>query len=259
MAALVSWRLALAALALGGFIALALNFLIRASKKAGRRQTKRTTELVVYLSDALSNIKPLKAMAKAGNFSNLFDRKIYQLRRALQNQVLTEYALKNLEEILVAAVIALGFYLATIHGAVPVSQLLVMGLLLFRTVTSIGVMQRQLQKAYFVESGYWAVRDLIAETQTASEPVSGAAVPTLDQGCRFENLSFSYGHDTVLDGVNLDIPAGGLTVITGPSGSGKTTLTDLLLGLYHPQSGRVLIDGTPLKDVDLQAWRGMVG
>jgi ATP-binding cassette subfamily C protein len=259
VAALVSWRLALAALALGGFIALALNFLIRASKKAGRRQTKRTTELVVYLSDALSNIKPLKAMAKAGHFSNLFDRKIYQLRRALQSQVLTEYALKNLEEILVAAAIALGFYLATIHGAVPVSQLLVMGLLLFRTVTSIGVMQRQLQKAYFVESGYWAVRDLIAETEAASEPVSGAAVPTLDQGCRFENLSFSYGHETVLGGVNLDIPAGGLTVITGPSGSGKTTLTDLLLGLYHPQSGRVLIDGTPLKDVDLRAWRGMVG
>src|SRR3546814_3441889 len=61
VAALVSWKLALAAVVLGGGIALSLHFLVRVSKKAGRRQTQRTSELVIYLSDALSNIKPLKA------------------------------------------------------------------------------------------------------------------------------------------------------------------------------------------------------
>jgi ATP-binding cassette, subfamily C, bacterial len=50
-----------------------------------------------------------------------------------------------------------------------------------------------------------------------------------------------------------------VTVITGASGSGKTTLTDLLLGFYEPQGGRVLVDGRPLSDIDLQAWRGMIG
>jgi len=259
VAALVSWQLALAALALGGGIALALNFLIKASKKAGRRQTQRTGELVIYLSDALSNIKPLKAMAKAGHFANLFDRKIEQLRRALHSQVVTEYALKNLEEILVAASIGIGFYFATTRWDVPVAQLLVMGLLLFQTVASIGVMQRQLQKAIFVESGYWAVRELIAETDAAREPQSGTAAPSLEQGCRFEDLSFSYGNEDIFSGITLDIPARRLTVITGASGSGKTTLTDLLLGLYQPQTGRVLIDGVPLTEIDLQAWRGMVG
>ncbi|WP_193371338.1 ABC transporter ATP-binding protein [Pelagibius marinus] len=259
VAALISWRLALAALALGGVIALTLSFLIRTSKKAGRRQTKRTTELVVYLSDALSNIKPLKAMAKSGPFANLFDRKIEQLKQALRSQVVSEYALKNLEEILVAASVGIGFYFATTYWDVPVKQLLVMGLLLFQTVSSIGVMQRQLQKAYFVESGYWAVRDLIAETEAAREPESGRSAPSLEQGCRFDNVSFAYGTENVLSEVNMELPAGGLTVITGASGSGKTTLTDLLLGFYHPQSGRVLIDGTPLAEIDLQAWRGMVG
>jgi ATP-binding cassette, subfamily C, bacterial len=63
-------------------IAFSLNFLVRTSKKAGRRQTQRTSELVIYLSDALSNIKPLKAMAKSGKFANLFQVKIGQLRRA---------------------------------------------------------------------------------------------------------------------------------------------------------------------------------
>src|SRR3546814_5396976 len=50
-----------------------------------------------------------------------------------------------------------------------------------------------------------------------------------------------------------------LTVITGASGSGKRTLTDLLLGFYQPQAGRILVDGVPLSEIDLQAWRGMIG
>jgi ATP-binding cassette subfamily C protein len=259
VAVLVSWRLALAALALGGTIALSLHFLVRSSKKAGRRQTQRTSELVVYLSDALSNIKPLKAMAKAGKFANLFDLKIKQLNKALRRQVISQQALKNLEEILVAIVIGAGFYFATTAWDIPVSQLLVMGVLLFQAVSSVGKIQRQFQKAVLYESPYWALRALIDEAETVREPNPGSATPTLVQGCRFEGVTFAHDKETVLERVSLDIPARGLTVITGASGSGKTTLTDLLLGLYQPQAGRILIDGTPLREIDLQAWRGMVG
>ena len=259
VAALVSWRLALAALAFGGAIALSLHFLVRITKKAGRRQTERTSELVIYLSDALSNIKPLKAMAKAGKFANLFDRKIAQLKSALRRQVISQYALKNLEEMLVATVIGIGFFVATTRWNVPVSQLLVMGVLLFQTVSSVGKMQRQFQKAVLLESPYWSMRALIAEAEAACEVNPGTGVPTLDQGCRFEEVSFAHDRTPVLDRVSLDIPAGGLTVITGASGVGKTTLTDLLLGLYQPAEGRILIDGMPLDEIDLQAWRSEVG
>ncbi|GAB4391319.1 MAG: ABC transporter ATP-binding protein [Kiloniellaceae bacterium] len=259
VAALVSWQLALAALALGGAIALSLHFLVRVSKKAGRRQTERTSELVVYLSDALSNIKPLKAMAKSGKFANLFDRKIEQLKRALRRQVVSQYALKNLEEMLVAIAVGIGFFIATTRWDVPVPQLLVMGVLLFQAVSSVGKMQRQFQKAVLLESPYWAMRELIDAAEAARELNPGSAVPTLDQGCRFEGVSFAHTTDNVLESVSLDIPARGLTVITGTSGSGKTTLTDLLLGLYQPKEGRILIDGTPLSEIDLEAWRGMVG
>ena len=259
VAALVSWKLALAAVALGGTIALSLHFLVRTSKKAGRRQTSRTAELVIYLNDALSNIKPLKAMAKAGKFENLFNEKITQLRRALRRQVVSEYALKNMEEMLVAAAIGVGFYFAVTGWKVPVSQLMVMGLLLYQAVTSVGKLQRQFQKAVLLESPYWATRDLIEETEAAAEPNPGIEKPTLEHGCRMESVSFGYGREQVLDRASLEIPAHGLTVITGASGSGKTTLTDLLLGFLQPQAGRVLIDGIPLTDIDLQAWRGVVG
>ena len=259
VAALVSWRLALAALALGGVIAFSLHFLVRLSRKAGRRQTQRTSELVIYLSDALSNIKPLKAMAKTGKFTNLFDFKIEQLRKALRRQVVSQYALKNVEEILVAITLGIGFFVATTQLNVPVSQLLVMSVLLYQAVSSVGKLQRQYQKAVLYESPYLSVRALIDEAEAASETNPGTAVPTLEQGCRFERVCFNYGIGKVLDDVTLDLPANCLTVITGASGSGKTTLTDLLLGLYQPDSGRVLVDGVPLSEIDLQTWRSLVG
>jgi ATP-binding cassette, subfamily C, bacterial len=63
----------------------------------------------------------------------------------------------------------------------------------------------------------------------------------------------------VLNGTNLAIPAGSITVLTGMSGAGKTTLIDLVLGLHRPQGGRILIDNVDLAEIDLQAWRTMVG
>jgi ATP-binding cassette subfamily C protein len=72
-------------------------------------------------------------------------------------------------------------------------------------------------------------------------------------------VSFGFGHRLVLDDVSMTIPADRLTVLMGPSGIGKTTLVDLLLGLYAPHRGRILVDGTPLTELDLRAWRGMIG
>jgi ATP-binding cassette, subfamily C, bacterial len=160
---------------------------------------------------------------------------------------------------LVAIAIGIGFSSPPRSWNVPVSQLLVMGVLLFQAVSSVGKMQRQFQKAVIFESAYWSLRGLIDEAASASEPNPGTTIPTLDQGCRFDTVSFGYNDENVLDRISLDIPARGLTVITGASGSGKTTLTDLLLGLYEPRSGRVLIDGMPLGEIDLQAWRSMIG
>src|SRR5690606_20437709 len=51
----------------------------------------------------------------------------------------------------------------------------------------------------------------------------------------------------------------GLTLIVGPSGSGKTTMLDLIVGLREPDHGRMLIDGVPLPDLDLRAWRRQIG
>jgi putative ABC transport system ATP-binding protein len=66
---------------------------------------------------------------------------------------------------------------------------------------------------------------------------------------------FTIGDQEVraVDGVNISVPAGAFAIIMGPSGSGKSTLLYLLGGLDRPTSGEILVDGTPLGEMDENA------
>jgi ATP-binding cassette, subfamily B, bacterial len=73
---------------------------------------------------------------------------------------------------------------------------------------------------------------------------------------RFERVSFGYGSGRpVLNGFDLVIPAGTSLAIVGPNGAGKTTLAKLLCRLYDPTGGAILVDGTDLRELDLDSWR----
>jgi ABC-type multidrug transport system fused ATPase/permease subunit len=74
---------------------------------------------------------------------------------------------------------------------------------------------------------------------------------------RFRDLTFSYpGGPPVLDRFDLTIPAGSSLAIVGQNGAGKTTLAKLLCRLYDPQGGAIEIDGTNLRELSLETWRG---
>lgn len=55
---------------------------------------------------------------------------------------------------------------------------------------------------------------------------------------------------TVLNSLNLSIPAGAMTAVVGGSGSGKSTIASLLLRFYYPLSGQILFDGYSVKELD---------
>jgi ATP-binding cassette subfamily B protein len=71
------------------------------------------------------------------------------------------------------------------------------------------------------------------------------------------DLSFTYPgtERAVLSSLSLTFPAGATVAIVGENGSGKTTLVKLLLGLYQPTSGAILIDGVPLTSIASDSWR----
>ncbi|ETN69964.1 ABC transporter transmembrane region [Necator americanus] len=77
---------------------------------------------------------------------------------------------------------------------------------------------------------------------------------------RFERVAFAYpGRDPLFHNISFEVPAGRITAVVGPSGSGKSTIANLLLRLYDPNRGRIMIDDIDLKDIDPSYWRRQIG
>ena len=74
-----------------------------------------------------------------------------------------------------------------------------------------------------------------------------------------ENLHLSYDGTQVINGLSEQIPAHKMSVIFGPSGSRKSSLLDAILCLTPYQTGHIHIDNIPLEQIDIKAWRQMIG
>jgi ATP-binding cassette subfamily C protein CydD len=90
-------------------------------------------------------------------------------------------------------------------------------------------------------------------------PVPAVVVPRLPDpgfgGLVFDRVEVRYGDTVALRDLTLDVAAGDRVALVGPSGGGKSTVLALVLGFVTPSSGRVLVDGADLADLDLVAWR----
>ncbi|MRX70412.1 ATP-binding cassette domain-containing protein [Flavobacterium resistens] len=98
------------------------------------------------------------------------------------------------------------------------------------------------------------------EDETQQEPFQTHEIPK-DCAIEIKGLSYRYpgSDDSVIDNLNLTIPAHKVTAIVGVSGSGKTTLMKLLLKFYEPSAGEIKVGNTQLKDIYQKSWRDNVG
>ena len=90
----------------------------------------------------------------------------------------------------------------------------------------------------------------------------GAPAPaSIREGVELRDVSFTYpgGTAPVLSSIDLAIRPGETVALVGENGAGKTTLTKILLGLYQPTGGVVTVDGTDLREIDLESWRDRAG
>jgi ATP-binding cassette, subfamily B, bacterial len=123
----------------------------------------------------------------------------------------------------------------------------------------VAAMQR-LQRAAAAADRMRSMRRLLGELFPLPERAALAAPDGIERGVRAENLTFRYpATDTdVLEGVDLELPAGSTVAFVGENGAGKSTLVKLLCRFYDPTSGRITVDGVDLATVDPAAWRARI-
>lgn len=259
IAVMVSWKATLIALAVGTLVLGVSYFLVKMSRKAGKRQTNLFKSLLSRLTDTLQSVKPLKAMAREDLADSVLKTETSRLNEALQKEVFSKAVLEAVQDPMFAAVIAAGIFVALERWGMPLATVMVLVILLARVLSQLSKVQKQYQKLVTTESAYWSLRGAITEAEQAREISTGRIEPALVRSIRFDDVSFSHGSTPVLDKLNLEIPAGSLTTLVGASGGGKTTVLDLIMGLHRPQSGKICIDDVALDDIDLSRWRRQIG
>ncbi len=255
----VSWEATAAGFGTALLGMLLLNRLVRATRKAGLKQTRLMRSLIARLSDALQAIKPLKAMGRQDRIAPLLSRDTEKLNRAERKKVLATEILSAIQEPIIISCLVVVVAIAYGPLEMPGSRLVLFSGVFIRLLAQLARAQRQYQKFTTQESAYWALEQTIQNALDEREADHPGVSPSLKNQIECIDLSLRYEDKMLFDHANLTIPAGRITALIGPSGSGKTTLSDLVIGLIDPDSGSIELDGVPLPEVDTMAWRERVG
>ena len=259
VALFISWQATFGSLLIGIVLFIALHRLVRATRRAGTKQTHLLRHLLSYLSDVLSSVKSLKAIARDNVADAILHEQSIQLEKATRKEVISRAALLALQEPILAALTASGLYIALVVWNLSLPEVMVMVFLLTRILGLLNKTQRRYQQLTVQESAYWALRTAAEDARAAAERATGTITPTLQQGISLRHVAFDYDRKPIFQDLNIEIPVKSFTAVIGSSGVGKSTLLDLLCGLAEPKSGEILIDGVPLHNIDLRQWRHLIG
>jgi ATP-binding cassette subfamily C protein len=255
----VDWQVGLVGVGMAMVVGTAMRWLTRRSRIFSRQMLLTTRTIVMDLNDVVVGFKPMKAMHRHEVLIDELRNETKFLRRSLRELVLLEQLASRLPDLIIIIMLAAVTYIGVSLLQLDLASMLVSGLLIIGLTRSFAKMQKSIRESVNAEVGYYGVMETLLDTVAAAETFSGRKLPTLRDSCKLERVTFSYGRAPVLDDVSLELKAGSITTLVGESGSGKTTTADLLLGLFEPNQGRITLDGVPLSEIDLGAWRSMVG
>ncbi len=120
--------------------------------------------------------------------------------------------------------------------------------------------QARLQNINIVYPYLVSVIDFEKKIIAHQEPYQGKAAADFKSSIQFKDVTFAYNPETVvLKNLSLTVKKGGTLGIVGPSGSGKTTIVDLLLSLIRPTEGEIIVDDTPLGEINTKKWKHKIG
>src|SRR5262249_44874333 len=225
---------------------------------------KRGAENQAFLVESVTGIETLKAMAVEPQMQRRWEEQLAGYV-ASSFRVITlgnsaSQAVQFVSKLVTAAILYFGAKLV-IDSDLTVGELVAFNLLSGRVSSPVLRLAQTWQDFHQARLSVNRLGDIL---NTAPEPAynpSRMALPALRGHVTFEHVTFRYQVDgpEVLHHISLDLPARQVIGVVGLSGSGKSTLAKLMQRLYVPESGRVLVDGIDLAQVDVAWLRRQIG
>ncbi|GGR79433.1 MULTISPECIES: ABC transporter ATP-binding protein [Streptomyces] len=244
-------------------LAVATFFFRRASVKAYELARERVSTVNADLQETVSGLRIVQAFRRERDGGRRFAERSaeYRSARIRGQRLISVYFpfVQLLSSVAAAAVLIAGagrVEAATLTTGALVAYLLYIDLF-FAPVQQLSQVFDGYQQAT-VSLG--RIQELLREptsTKTAEAPLE---VLSLRGDIAFEGVRFAYGdEEEALTGIDLTIPAGQTVAFVGETGAGKSTLVKLVARFYDPTAGRVTVDGTDLRALDLTSYRHRLG
>lgn len=221
-----------------------------------------------HVPESLHNIRTIHTLGKEAYMEQRYDDYIEDSYRAMEKSNFYDAIYSPVILILNAVVVAAVMLLSasgnarvlTLFGMSAGTAVAVINYIsqIFTPVESLGMEIQTIQSAV---AGVRRINEFLSQSEPAPrKPVSlPASLPAGQPQVELCNVVFGYDDHTVLQSICLQVHAGEQVTLAGRTGAGKSTVFKLLLGLYAPQSGSVLIEGVPAADIADQDRRALFG
>jgi subfamily B ATP-binding cassette protein HlyB/CyaB len=261
-----SWKMALVVLIIvPPFFLLALiatPFLRRISREIFNAYASESS----YLIEVLSGIRTVKSTAVEQTVRWHWEELLQQeIKKGFAGQVIGNrlQIFSNLiESLMTTALLWFGASLV-IKNQLTIGQLVAFNMLLSSVISPfqrLTVLWNEFQEVTIAVERINDVLD--AEPEEDLHHQARQSLPPIQGNIRFDNVTFRYHPESdinVLENLSFELKPGQMVALVGRSGSGKTTISKLVLGLYPPTDGKVLIDGQDITSLSLHSLRHQVG
>jgi len=259
----MSWPLALMSMVPIPLVVLAMRVFARYVRPAFRERQKELGQLNATLNDNLSGIREIKAFTQEDREALRIEKHIYRYRdsmlRALRLMATFEPFIDFASSLGTVIVIYVGGRLA-FQRTLPLADLVAFFLyldLFYQPVRSLSGAWESIQEAL---AGGDRVAELLDEEPEVSETDRAVTLPGRARGAlAFRDVGFRYSQgDSVLESINLEIPANSVIALVGPTGVGKTTMAGLIPRFYDVREGAITLDGYDIRDLKLRSLRQQI-
>lgn len=229
-------------------------------EKLNRRQMEDNAQLTSYMVESLNGIQTVKAYNAERKANRETEIKFVRLLRSIFDLTWVsnlQSSLKVFIELVGGVVILWVGGISVIRGEMTIGSLITFNSLLayfLDPVKNLIDLQPQMQTAVVAADRLGEILDLEAEKTEAE--YRKLSPESLAGDIEIKNLNFRYGtRKPVLENINLTVKKGQKIAFVGESGSGKTTLSKLILHLYAPETGDILINENNIEDIRLETLR----
>lgn len=255
----VHWQLALLILLFNPLVIFATILIGKRVKELKRRENSAYEEFQGDLTETLDAIHQLRAANREKHYlSQLIDRARNVRDHAIQFEWRSDAASR-------ASFALFQFGVDAFRAAAMITVLfsdLSIGMM-FAIFGYLWFMLTPVQEMLNMQYAWFAANAALARINRLLDLKEEPRYPALENpfrdrhtvGLSLRNIHFAYGEEEVLRGINLELAPGEKVALVGASGGGKSTLIQVILGMYTPQQGEVLIDGVPVQRIGLPCLR----